>query len=233
MALPNQLKSARMTNATLGSSIDDEVGNAEKAICDIVGVPVDTNISAALLEVVAAGLKSVIFQDGAADPTTAGYLRRNAKELLFHNGERAYALKPTGVVEAFAGAAAPTGAVLCDGAAISRATFARLFALIGTTYGVGDGSTTFNVPDCRGRSIFGKAAAGTFAALGNTGGAETLPNHVHTQQGTVGTSTSLNNDFADGSAGQYATSAHTHNVTLSGNTSNPTTNPSILAPYIT
>jgi len=55
----------------------------------------------------------------------------------------------TGMISMYAGAAAPTGFLLCDGAAVSRTTFAALFAVAGTTYGVGDGSTTFNVPDLR------------------------------------------------------------------------------------
>jgi microcystin-dependent protein len=93
----------------------------------------------------------------------------------------------TGSILMYGAAAAPTGYVLCDGSAISRTTFAALFAVIGTTWGVGDGSTTFNVPDLGGRSPFGKATAGTFATLAATGGAEThtlvtseLPAHTHT-----------------------------------------------------
>ncbi|MCI5058782.1 MAG: phage tail protein, partial [Flavobacteriales bacterium] len=58
---------------------------------------------------------------------------------------------PTGAVMPYAAAAAPTGWLLCDGSAVSRTTYANLFALIGTTYGAGDGSTTFNVPDMQGR----------------------------------------------------------------------------------
>jgi len=55
----------------------------------------------------------------------------------------------TGMISMYAGAAAPTGFLFCDGAAVSRTTFAALFAIASTTYGVGDGSTTFNVPDLR------------------------------------------------------------------------------------
>lgn len=66
--------------------------------------------------------------------------------------------------------------LLCDGAAVSRTTYAALFAVVGTTFGVGDGSTTFNVPDLRGRFPLGKAGAGTGSTLGGTGG---LIDHVH------------------------------------------------------
>jgi microcystin-dependent protein len=91
---------------------------------------------------------------------------------------------PAGGIILFGGSAAPTGYLLCDGTAVSRTTYAALFAVIGTTYGVGNGSTTFNVPDLRQRFPLGKAAAGTGAALGATGGAidhvHTGPSHTHT-----------------------------------------------------
>lgn len=64
-------------------------------------------------------------------------------------------LVPSGTVFHFAGSAAPTGWLICDGSAVSRTTYATLFTAIGTTYGSGDGSTTFNLPDCRGIFIAG------------------------------------------------------------------------------
>jgi len=71
---------------------------------------------------------------------------------------------PTGAVLSHAGSSAPTGWLLCYGQAVSRTTYAALFAVIGTTYGVGDGSTTFNVPDLRGRAVAGKDDMGGSAA---------------------------------------------------------------------
>ncbi len=65
------------------------------------------------------------------------------------------ALVPTGASLPYAGTAAPTGFLLCDGSAVSRTTYAALFAVIGITAGQGDGSTTFNVPDYRGRFLRG------------------------------------------------------------------------------
>lgn len=56
-------------------------------------------------------------------------------------------LFPAGKVEAYAGSTIPDGYLLCDGSAVSRTTYSRLFSAIGTTHGAGDGSTTFNVPD--------------------------------------------------------------------------------------
>jgi microcystin-dependent protein len=60
---------------------------------------------------------------------------------------------PPGVVMAYASQALPTGWLFCTGAAVSRTVYANLFAVIGTTYGNGDGSTTFNLPDLRARTI--------------------------------------------------------------------------------
>lgn len=86
-------------------------------------------------------------------------------------------LMPTGAFLPIGMSSTPTGFLMCDGAAVSRVTYASLFALFGTTWGVGDGSTTFNVPDFRGRALVGvDGAAGRLSAndaLGNSGGEET------------------------------------------------------------
>jgi microcystin-dependent protein len=90
-----------------------------------------------------------------------------------------------GMVQDFAGADAPSGWLLCYGQAVSRSTYSALFAKIGTTYGAGDGSTTFNLPDCRGRVAAGKDNMGGTSAnrltapvngdtLGAAGGSETV-----------------------------------------------------------
>jgi microcystin-dependent protein len=77
--------------------------------------------------------------------------------------------------------AAPTGYLLCDGQAVSRATFLDLFTAIGTAYGTGDGSTTFNVPNFKGKAPVGLDAAQTeFDALAEAGGSKTF-----TPTGTV------------------------------------------------
>ena len=96
----------------------------------------------------------------------------------------------------YGGATAPSGWALCDGGALSRTTYSDLFNVIGTTFGGGDGSTTFNVPDLRGRVTAGlDGTAGRLTnqsggidgnAVGNVGGAEThtlvvseLASHTH------------------------------------------------------
>lgn len=90
----------------------------------------------------------------------------------------------SGLMMAFAGSVVPSGWLLCDGTAVSREAYAALFESIGVTWGPGDGSTTFNLPDLRGRVGLGVDGS---HALGSTGGASTvtisiaqLPSHNHT-----------------------------------------------------
>lgn len=66
--------------------------------------------------------------------------------------------EPTGSIKPFAGTTIPDGYLLCDGSAVSRTTYAALFAVIGTTYGTGDGSTTFNLPALSARVPVGAAS---------------------------------------------------------------------------
>jgi len=104
----------------------------------------------------------------------------------------------SGYIIMFAGASVPSGWVELTGQAISRTTYDALFAQIGTTYGAGDGSTTFTLPDMRRRVAVGRGGTGTFTlgnTAGNVGGTETitlatseLPAHTHTN--FAGTSSS-------------------------------------------
>ena len=85
-------------------------------------------------------------------------------------------VNPTGSIVAYGADVAPTGWLLCDGSAVSRTTYADLFAVIGETYGIGDGSTTFDLPDLQQRFPLGLAPSGTGAVMGDEGGAI---DHVH------------------------------------------------------
>jgi microcystin-dependent protein len=64
---------------------------------------------------------------------------------------------PIGVIEAFGGTTAPTGWLICDGSQVSRTTYADLYAVIGNNFGSGNGTTTFHLPDLRGRFVRGRA----------------------------------------------------------------------------
>jgi microcystin-dependent protein len=78
---------------------------------------------------------------------------------------------PTGTITPWSQASAPTGFLECDGAAVSRSTYAALFAVVSTTYGAGDGSTTFNLPDLTDKVAVHKSNNKNFAS---TGGANTV-----------------------------------------------------------
>jgi len=91
-------------------------------------------------------------------------------------------LVPAGAVQAFAMNSAPSGWLAADGTAVSRSTYAALFTAIGTTYGVGDGSTTFGLPDMRGYFVRGSGTNGDSTASGTFGEkqADDLKSHSHT-----------------------------------------------------
>lgn len=119
--------------------------------------------------------------------TGATYLDYNDERITTGGGMPTGDTFPIGAITSYAGNTAPTNWLICDGSAISRTTYADLFDAIGTTYGVGDGSTTFNLPNLKGRVITGLDSSQTeFDTLGETGGekAHTLtiaemPSHKH------------------------------------------------------
>ena len=100
---------------------------------------------------------------------------------------------PPGAILQFAGLTAPEGYLLCQGQAVSRAGYARLYAVIGVIYGAGDGSTTFNLPDYRGRGPMGLSASQSqFATPGQRGGESShtmtwaeMAKHSHSVAGRI------------------------------------------------
>lgn len=170
-------------------------------------------------------------------------------------------LIPAGVVSAFAGTAAPTGYLLCYGQTINRSQYADLFAAIGTTYGAGDGSTTFVLPDLRGRVIAGQDDMGGTSAnrllgvvgsvdgdsLGATGGNEThtlttaeMPAHSHTgvvQQRedfnpTTGSTTQTPLGFGDTRGGSRASASPLTIDNTGGGGAHPNVQPTMILNYI-
>lgn len=133
----------------------------------------------------------------------------------------AYIPFPTGTVLTFAGSTAPDGWLLCDGSTVSRTTYARLFAVLSTTYGAGDGSTTFALPDMRGVYPRGAGTNGTAnyggvtghtpaaGVLGSKGGQKTAKNGL-TNATSVTPSSGNRNQF-DRTSGTVS-SDHAHST---------------------
>ncbi len=128
-------------------------------------------------------------------------------------------LVPAGSIVEFAGAATPAGYLLCNGSAVSRATYAGLWNAIGTTWGAGDGSTTFNLPDLRGRAPIGAGTGAglTARALAAKAGEET---HVLTTGEVPSLQVNGTAESAGGHTHGVTDNGHTHGVTDNGHTHN-------------
>ena len=131
-----------------------------------------------------------------------------------------------GTIKPWGKATAPAGYLLCDGTAVSRTTYADLFAVVGTTYGAGDTSTTFNVPDLQGKFPQGKSGT---TNLATTGGANTVTVAVTNNQAVSAvTSTATSNQTVTVTGSIDNTSltcaqlaSHNHGTIGSYNASNP------------
>jgi microcystin-dependent protein len=109
---------------------------------------------------------------------------------------------PAGMLMPYAGSTEPTGWVFCYGQNLNRITYARLFTAVGTAYGVGDGSTTFGVPDLRGRTLAGKDNMGGTAASRITSGGS----------GITGTTLGATGGLETHTLTEAQLAAHTHGV---------------------
>lgn len=132
---------------------------------------------------------------------------------------------PSGMVNCFAMSTPPIGWLECDGSAISRSTYATLFSLIGTTFGAGNGSTTFNIPDLRGEFIrgwdhgrgvdsgrsFGSAQADQFQGHYHSTDAQKINNGSNLAGGTavIQGSASVTGPITDGTNGTPRTGSET------------------------
>lgn len=140
------------------------------------------------------------------------------------------AQEETGVIKMWPTGTAPSGYLLCDGSAVSRTTYAALFAVISTTFGAGDGSTTFNLPPFSGRMPVGVDAGAVriagAASIGATGGSQYLQNHAHSGASislTTGANSNPGAAYNGGTGNTPAGDGHTHSVSgTTGNTGNPT-----------
>lgn len=152
--------------------------------------------------------------------------------LILHDGSSAGGIEiiPAGTIVGFGGSSIPAGFLACNDQAVSRTTYARLFAAISTSYGTGDGSSTFNVPDLRDRAPLG---VGTNTSLGDTTAsgiagsavmASATESGVQTATSTTGSTTQAitvgNRNFATSAkdsstaagVNSVNTAAHTHSI---------------------
>lgn len=170
---------------------------------------------------------------GPVDAPTDGQANAQAKALANRTLWLLNRLSPVGEITAFGGSSAPTGWLLCNGSAVSRATYSSLFSVIGTNYGQGNGTTTFNIPDLRGRFLRGvdggsgvdpdagsRTAMATGGNTGNNVGSiqdDAFESHSHnvnilTGGGSIGSGT-IQHEVQDSSPGAISTSSSGGNET--------------------
>ena len=159
---------------------------------------------------------------------------------------------PTATIVPWSSSSVPSGFLECDGSAVSRSTYSALFAIVGTTYGSGDGASTFNVPDLQDNVAVGKSnnkalastgGANTVQSTGNVGGSTAnatlstaqLASHSHTAGsagggpggGGTGMSIHRGNQAQTGSTGSGGGHSHNMSATFTGDST------SVLQPYLT
>ena len=113
---------------------------------------------------------------------------------------------PTATIVPWSSSSVPTGFLECNGAAVSRSTYSALFAIVSTTYGAGDGASTFNLPDLQDNVAMGKSGT---KALASTGGANTVA-----ASGTVGGTT------ANATLSTAQLASHSHSGGIAGTAAN-------------
>ena len=137
----------------------------------------------------------------------------------------------------YAGSTSPAGYLLCDGTAVSRTIYSDLFDVIGTTYGSGDGSTTFNLPNLKGKVVVGQDSNDTsFDTLGETGGSKDLQEHYHNGQTYYDDGYSISNSgYQAGSSGiavVLGNAGHTIKTASAGTGNSGNLQPYIVLNYI-
>lgn len=127
---------------------------------------------------------------------------------------------PIGVIHPYAGINAPKGYLICDGKEVSRETYAKLFETIGTTYGAGNGTSTFLLPNLLGKTVIG---SNTEYPLSSTGGkkdhtlsVEEMPSHTHTQTAHTHTATGSSTSVGAHTHGASSTTNGGHAHSISG-----------------
>jgi len=153
-------------------------------------------------------MASVVLESSELDPPVRRAIGNVIKQMS------GITTAPVGSVTMYAGTSAPTSWLFCDGSAVSRTTYSALFATLGTTFGVGDGSTTFNVPDMRGRAPIG---VGTGTGLTARALAATVGTETHLLTGAQ-SGTSVHNHTQD--AHNHTQNSHNHTQDSHNHTQN-------------
>jgi microcystin-dependent protein len=194
-----------MTPSSINNALREQMSHLKDFADGTTGIDVlnlqdDDNSASIKLQAPSAVTTTVTFTLPDGDGTSGQFLQTDGSANLSWGTVAASSLFASGMVIPYAGSSAPSGWLLAYGQAVSRTTYSDLFSVISTTYGAGDGSTTFNLPDLRGRVVAGQDDMGGVSAdrltdqsgglngdtLGDTGGSEThtlteaqLASHTH------------------------------------------------------
>ena len=182
-----------LANPLLPASGGTGISSLGTGVATFLGTPSSANLLAAVTDETGTGSlvfsASPTFTGVPAAPTAAAGTNTTqiaTTAFVLANGV------PTGGLVMWSTGTAPSGFLLCNGAAVSRSTYAALFAVVGTTFGSGDGSTTFNVPNYTNRMPYGTTVGATGGSadavvVSHTHTATSVvtdPGHTHTYQGS-------------------------------------------------
>lgn len=183
-------------------------------------------------------------EQAPSNPTTGQqYFNTTDNKLYYYNGTEWVDLTKSsgsnnsgvaiGTIVNWPSNSLPVGWLKCDGSAISRTDYSSLFSIIGTTFGAGDGSTTFNLPNITDKNILGN---GTLGQLGGNNSVtlttDNLPSHTHTFTGKAHTH-SFSATTGKSNVNTSSAGSHTHNVSITSRSTSPSASTGIrsLASY--
>jgi microcystin-dependent protein len=169
-AMATTIANNAVTNAKLAqmaaNSIKGNNTGASANAADLTATQATAMLNAVVGDSGSGGTKGLVPAPASGDAAAGKYLKADGTWSAPASGD-----VPVGADLLFSGASLPSGYLWCDGSAVSRSTYSALFSAIGSAHGSGDGSTTFNVPDYRGRFIRGTDNMGTGAASRDPGSA--------------------------------------------------------------
>ena len=194
-----QIATTAYTDAAVAALVDS--APATLNTLDELALALGDDANFATTTATAIGLKAPLSSPALTGTPTAPTASVGTNTTQIATTEFVQVANPTGAVIAFAGSSAPTNWLLCYGQAVSRTTYAALFAVVSTTYGAGDGTTTFNLPDLRGRTV---------AGVDNMGGSDAGRIDIANSSGTV-----VGSQYVTLTGAQSGVPAHSHANTAS------------------